>query len=534
MSRVFPYQLKAVACGDGQDLPRGDSGTNAPVLRTQLADGAGMIDDGEPTSNPWVPPSVAALGVKWELEIKAPETKLRYLFDPHVSPAFQAADSGSETLLEAGFYQAKTSSEHASGWRVSTIVNVADAAHSVCLVDVPYLPGAYVPDLTRHASAEPSEYQTLAYTLADALLQLEISADFSALAQAPTSLPTEEELDAASRAGSAEHRVAAPRNFAASFPDRNNITKQPAQRTFTFEPWPAADKPSFALDSLAFSRQAYWYDPAVSAHLLPWPSRGGICPSYRVETKTAQDTTLAGEDARYRVLSDCPGISPRTVPTSMPAVDGPEQDEATSPAAKAGATQTARHVLENDEDGARSPQQNECGEHALVAAEAGYANALVGAFMLALERARKAPQVALATGSEIGQVLAGDPDNEQTRVLGNSVTCAWHVRTEGGFVRVLESDPIWDDEGETARWLRAAVFAPGVGYVGTLRWSAAEDAEFAAANDTGVEWLLRDAVVGTSAALGDEQADAAWLAALMESVLDELRPQLPPAATRTQ
>lgn len=544
MNWVFPYQLKATARGDGQDTHRSTGGNNGPVEHAQLAEGEGTNREGAPASTPWVPPSIAALGMKWELEINAPEAKLRYLFDPEISPAFQAADAGSETLLEAGFYQAEHPIEHDNGWRVSTVVNLIGVADSVCLVDVPYWPGAFVPDLARCASGEPSEYQMLAYTLADALLQLELSANFSALAHAPTSPPTEGELDAASRATSAKRRAAASRNFTAASVNHDTSAVNSAQTIFTFEPWPTSDtQPAFALDSLAFSRQAYWYDPAISPHLQPWPSRGGICPNYRVETTNAQGMSPAGERARYRVVSDCPGIGPRTVPTSLPAVDGEERALPTAPAVKEEAAQNARHVLENDEDGARSHRQNECGEHALVAAEAGYAGVLVEAFALALKRAGKAPETALATGGELGEVLAGEPDDAQARALRNTVTCAWHVPSEDGFVRVLEVDPIWDAEGETARCLRAAVFVPGVGYVGTLRWSVAEDVEFAAVSDTRVDWLLRGAAVGTTAALegevaavapGGEGADPGWLAALVESVLNELRPQLPPAATRTQ
>ncbi|MDO5722302.1 MAG: hypothetical protein Q4P06_07175 [Actinomycetaceae bacterium] len=401
----------------------------------------------------------------------------------------------------------------AAQWRGCALLDVIGSPDSVSLIDIPYLRDASVADLAGIGQDAASPFQRLALTLEDALLHLEEAA------QLPKGHCLEVEVNNTSDApGTAAETTdcgtarATDRAASADGPTASREELR-ANTVFTFEPWPAANgQRVFALDSLAFSRQAYWHDPAISPDLQPWPSREGICPNYRIDP--IAPTSGAGErDTHYQVVSDCPGTGPRVVPTQET---------------------NARHVLGKEEETTVHVPLRLSGEDDLAAAEAPYAKGLLAAFSHCLCGDENGDLVTQATRLGVGDIVLGEPDAEQLQALSQPVTRAWHVPTADRFVRVLESDPIWNDEGDTALWLRAAVFAPGVGYVGTLRWSTAEDIEFAAANDIGVEWLLRGAAVGTTTALGGTGANPAWLATLVESVLDELRPQLPPAATRTQ
>lgn len=526
---MFAYRLTALPNGYKSAARDIDSDRTDPVRNVE------QLGHCEPAAPDCVPLPVATAADEWELVIAVPRGTLGYRFVPRHSALWQAVSADNETHIQAGFYRdndatsedgsnshkqashnsnsSQTSALPVAQWRVCALLDVIGSPGSICLVDIPYLPHTRAADLAGIEQEAASPFQRLALTLVDALLHLEKAANLPE-GRCPD-VAGKSTSDSPGRANEAtDSRNLCTNHHAASASDPTTAWEESlAKAVFTCESWPVANgQRAFALDSLAYSRQAYWHDPAISPDLQPWPGRGGICPNYRVAAMAP--TSGEGErGTRYQVVSDCPGIGARVVPTQ-------ERD--------------ASHVLGNEKNTTAQECLQPNGEEALVAAEAPYARGLLAAFLHCLQGNENRELTTQVTGLEVGEIVLGEPDTEQLQALGYPVTRAWHVPTADGFVRVLESDPIWNDEGDTARWLRAAVFAPNFGYLGTLRWSGAEDVEFACANDHWVEWLLRGAAVGTGAALGGKRVDPAWLAPLLESVLDELRPQLPPAATRTQ
>lgn len=453
----FPYELKAIPFQSPESIQQPHPVTTPVAVETVA----------QPTWRSSVPEGIASANSAWELRIEAPCGSLHYWFDPKTSSCWQARDPDSETYLQVGFYQPEADER----WRVSAIVSVIGAADSVCLIDLPYQ--AYQPNNPgadeaasgdQPSSSTPADaYLQLAYTLVDAALHLEAAAT------------SEIKEITAGAAASAQQtpRALSPMAQADSSPCGGSV--EILNPVFTWESWPTvAEQPAFAIDSLAGSRQAYWHDPAISADLQPWPENHGICPDYSVRAVEA-DQSEQRPRQRYLVVSACPGIGERHIPTRVennPSATRRSED------------------LQSTQTDSQNWLHSEYGYRALVAAEAPYAAALVEAFAHCLGSEATGARVPVETGIQPGTVISGAPNPQQQAALQHSVTRAWHVPTESGFVRILETEPIWDEEeGQRAVIRRAAVYAPQTGYLGTLQWADGDHCQFLTEAGGGADWL---------------------------------------------